>query len=147
MDIKKLLVEMADQENRATQYPLYEVQDVREICGPDLNNPDRTYYVCNTDSELFFESEGELEEYLQDHDENSYEYERDDFSPMECEEYHYVVQTFLTEEAAELYIHNQSHNLVKPRIYVNSAYRNFQLIQLVQELFNKYGVEIPHYWS
>ena len=49
--------------------------------------------------------------------------------------YIYVdVCAHLTEEAANLYIEQNRHNLREPRIYVKSAYRCHELIGLIEAI-------------
>lgn len=140
---------MLKQDNRATQYPLFVIQqDVRRFVNPgeDYNERERTedvheYWLCD-DCMKIHENGQEL--------------------PPECEKcdedafVHYVIEqefvisqagVFLTEEACETHIRENHYHYRNPRSYVISAWRNPEMQAVMRQTIGIAGKEIPSHYA
>lgn len=134
------------QDNRATAWPLYLVQDEERIYGMDGQwAQEGTGYIWQDydEPECTYDSDEELLAHHRDEDEC---FDHDDGDPFSLEdgidpnsdritigsrEYERIyyekrwkfVSAHLTEAAAEAYIEQNRHNLKHPRVYVESQHR------------------------
>ena len=116
------------EDNRATAHPIFVVRQYRRIHGMDPNYGEDNYeWVHTQDHEFSLPSDGALEEYLDSEDGDITEFEKVYYLDIEVN-----VQPFFTEKAAQRYINSNKHNLTKPYIYVECAYRNYEW-QLIRE--------------
>ena len=146
---------MRTQSNRSTQYPLFVVQEQKEVvkaegCG------DREIYV-NGEEQLDaveFQRREELlnndEEILDDDGEVIENFDPYDWRRIEISDEWVISDTagvFFTEVACDLHIAQNNYHYSKPRSYVTSAWRNYELQQMMQMLLKLTGEEIPSHYK
>lgn len=116
---------IANEDNLATQAPLFVVKGKDRQFGID---PDYSYtgyiWVDDRDSEEVDEDIASILE-LVPYEKIPSHYEKRYYRDIDVS-----IQPFLTREAAENYITQNEHNIASPFIYVESAYRNHQIIGL-----------------
>lgn len=129
---------LREQDNRATAYPLFVVQEEERVWGLDPEYADEmsTYVWRYTDDwEYVYESDEEL---IAEHSDSRLPERLAALSPWETEveasngaryekifyakRWKFVCAHF-TEAAAEEYIEHNRHNLKNPRVYVTSQHR------------------------
>lgn len=123
---------IATQDNAATAHPYYIVQQRREIAGIDPDYHDDAVVVWVQADWAVYEADDEFEAL-----ENGFQETGDE--PEHWRRTHQIeiwefVTAFLTRKGAQEYIEAQRHNLNKPRIYVESAHRNREIIALRESL-------------
>lgn len=126
---EKLWLEMAQeirtQDNASTAEPIYIVQQRQRMYGidPDLCDDGEIVWMdlMNDHEEIKGEEAKSLEEAYQESLEIPENYTRTGY--MDTWEF---VQPFFTKKGAEDYIEVNRHRLTDPRIYVDSAYRNYE---------------------
>lgn len=152
MDMQTLAQEMANQDNRGTQYPIFIVVEDRKVYGMD-----RDYRDCGKERKEmdFIETED-----LCDKCEKIY-LETNEL-PEECENYncedsfvYYVIEKdvpnmragfFFTAKACEDHIAANHYHYQEPESYCISAWRNPEMVMVMQSIFNQAGLTIPpHY--
>lgn len=157
-DLKELGKKMNAQNTRMTQFPLFVVQELKEVVKAD-GCGDRTIYVCDED-ELSYEEYNEILDMQSEEDEtvkkefiekserfdsveelnafDSYAWRAVDISDE------WVISdmagTFLTAEACETHIAQNSYHYRQPRSYAISAWRNYEM-QEVMEYLSALGSE------
>ena len=111
------------QNNHATSHPIFLVQQRHRIYGMDPEYTNDYEWSDTEDREA-----GEPDNFTIEDLDRSYEvggyigtYEKVYYKDIWM-----FVQCFFTEEAAIQYIQANKHNLIAPRIYVESAYRNYE---------------------
>ena len=124
-DIGRLL---ATQDNRATRWPMFLVQQRVRLSGLDPRWTDEVVWVRDGE-EVGAEETAKLEA----------AYEETGDEPEDCLRTGYVdqwefVTCCFTEAAAQRYIDANGHNLREPRIYVESAHRNTEWIDVREHL-------------
>lgn len=142
--LAQLAKRLRTQDNCATAHPLYCVQEEERIYGMDPAYADEatmSIWSYVDDPEVSYDTDLEL---LQEYDSKrklSWRDQRVVFGPSRhvYERVYYVnrwqfVCAHLTEDAAELYIEQNSHNLKNPRIYVTSQHRCYEWIAAVEFL-------------
>lgn len=118
------------QSNECTAEPIFLVRQKRRITGVDTDYADDGQIIWIVDGEeCNAEESAELEKRYDDSDEIGPEYTRTAF--IEIDE---TVTLCFTKEAAERYIERNRHNLRKPFVYVDSLYRNPEMIAVRQML-------------
>lgn len=125
--------EMHTQNNAATAHPVFVVQDEERIYGIASDYADEAnvewYDGCESSYAPDDPEVAEIEAAWQsDHTE-----------PGDWSRVYYVtrwrfVQLFFSRKGAEQYISDNAHNLKKPRVYVESAHRNRELIAVREAL-------------
>ncbi|WP_394794846.1 hypothetical protein [Armatimonas sp.] len=107
------------EDNRCTSLPIYVVKQKRETPGV---NPDfhYDYHVWTQDGESV---EPDVEALLEEIDKAGGQIPPK-YTKVWCIEIDEWVQPFFTEAGAESYISANRHNLRKPFVFVESAYRN-----------------------
>ena len=132
--IKILSESIKTQDNRITSHPIFLVQVVSTRLTSDSNDFEREVWMDDDWDEVDEDKSAELQEL-----DDNWQDIPDGYTKMYEVETWRDVQPFLTEKGAQLYIDNNSHNLNRPRIYVSSAYRNYEwqmmrkLVQTVAE--------------
>lgn len=140
--------ELLTQDNRCTADVCFQVRDKKKIFGMDSEYCED--YEWRKDFETYFKSddiEGLFESIVYSNDDDDYKYDKENFFTdeqyredllleLEFEKVYYceedvIVQTCLTEKYADIYLHNQKHNLSKDAfIYGESFYRNYEMQNL-----------------
>jgi len=128
------------QDNRATAWPLYVVEQRERIYGldPQWSDSDTGYiWQYQDDHSVYYETDLDLlAEHCMGLTEGRVDYDfaqiegRDEVTLEDCEyeKIYYTVRwkfvcAHLTEEAADLYVEQNAHRLTQPRVYVTSQYR------------------------
>ncbi len=137
---------LATQDNRATAWPLYVVEEEERIYGMDPEyaheGTDYIWSYCD-DPEYSHDTDGDLRA---EHPDETWE-DLDSCSVMgvetkdgqRYEKIYYLnrwkfVCAHLTANAANAYIKQNRHNLRKPRVYVTSQYRCYEWQDVVRIL-------------
>jgi len=119
------------QDNRSTAEPIFLVQQQRRIYGmdPEYCGQNIAWLDCLNDSEELTHAEAQVLEkrYLETLE------EPENFARTGYIDQWEYVQPFFTEEAAQSYIDTNKHRHSELRIYVDSAYRNYEW-QMVRAL-------------
>lgn len=168
MTLEETSREMRTQSNRHTQNPLFVVQE--EIESRDAEGwADRVVYVSNAGGDHTEISE-ETYDVLEDSkcDPESYTKEQidsaleeacledlKDFDRYEWERLGISVKWeisdragfFFTEKACEEHIAQNSYHYNKPRSYVISAWRNPEMVAVMQSILKLTGDDIPNYYG
>ena len=120
------------QDNRITRDPIFTVQQLRkDVCPEDYGDgyewvdPDSDYRTADS-------QEGEELDRLESEGADT-----GDWIKGYYKERWEFVQPFFTETAAQAYIDCNGHNLCHPRIYVISAFRNFEWQAVRNSLMEK----------
>lgn len=161
----KNLQNILTQDHLATADPAYIVFEKQEIIVDGNYDFDKVTYICGNDREIEMPEELFLrleEEYYQAIDCRTEKYDSNgnrlnfeipldplldkDFLPMDYEKLYikYIdkfVQAFFIRQNAENFIAANAHNLNKPFIYVESAYRNYEWQDIREFLIDKAMVE------
>lgn len=166
MDLQETSRLMRTQSNRHTQFPLFIIQEQQEVpkatgCG-NLTK----YFNSDTLSEMTVEQYNAIEEY-QDNDEvdeNDIEliklledvgYEAlNDIDLTDWREVCYDLEwvyrdeagVFFTEQACHEHIESNNYHYNKPRSYVISAWRNPEMVAVMQMILKLTGDDIPDYY-
>lgn len=145
--LEQLTTEMQTQNIRMTQYPLFYVYQ-RE----------RRYFETGTygydyEERSFSADHGEPKEELCSDCYNLYNANADlpEYTDCDCNVVYVKeedvpaidVGPFFSEKAAQNHIDKNYYHYYKPFIYVNSAWRNYELQEVLQLLFTLVGKEIP----
>ncbi len=139
-ELRRLCHRLATQDNRCTGWPAYCVQRQRIHCtDPEfIDNPDEIMWYSH-DGEIPRAHWALIEEHYQSGSKEPLEisswdaYQVDDLIRTGYRIEWETVQVCLTEEGAQWYIENNGHNISRdgaPRIYVESFYRNDEMIRL-----------------
>jgi hypothetical protein len=160
-----LASKIAAQDNRATKYPLFIVYDYDEIIvdGEFFSGDETKWLYCAEEPEdrgLYNDEEKEIKikELM---DEASLEYPEDDipdsifyrdqyeemFTRVEVLKVEKFVNVFFTNEAAQNFIDANRYHYKEPHIYVDSAWRNEEVKQLIHSIFELSGTTPPHFWE
>jgi len=150
MDINKLKHKLNTQDNLATSHPLFVVfekfkiyvSESDDVCyydhsqGEEIDLDNLMKDVCAEDEDVhgyYCEDDDDKIDYLRNH---GYDIEK---------MYYTLVDRFatvcLTRDGAEAYLRVNGHNLNQPHIFVASAYRNQEMIE-IQEYFKNFNEEI-----
>lgn len=118
------------QNNCATSFPIFTVQQRRRIYGMDDVYVDDIVWLHSDESvEVDTDKAKELEAIYQDGYQQPEGYRRVAYVDTWT-----FVTACLTRAGAERYIERQRHNLTDPRVYVESGYRNQEWIDLLAVL-------------
>lgn len=165
--IERVTTLMTEQNNRATQYPMFYVYEKEEKESPDgsgriayydedwnetdtYTTPDGITYKLDEENDVWQIESHESE--LPDDFENNIA--GDDFvdrngvklARVHLEEVDTPVINvgpFLTEQAANLHIESNHYHYTKPFTYVNSLWRNYEMQDLIKLLFTIAGKPVP----
>lgn len=150
MELEKLKKEYAEQDNRATAYPIY-VQVQELVCiGPILDGCSVTCpfgdgetkieYMINYDSDPDYyasleEAKESLKEQYADDDKEDLQEAINDIQEINFGYIWHPVEFFLTIKGAEEYMQANKHNHGKLRTYVSHfERRNFEMRELLEEI-------------
>lgn len=143
--IENIVNEMLTQSNRATQYPLFVVQEDVKVYGDES--------WCNH-CERKEESDGELCEkcyQLQQDNEDLPDYCMD--CDSDCfvwynweEQFDLRSGVFFTAKACEEHIRLNHYHYIKPRSYGIGNWRNYEMPEVMKLLFTITGKEIPNWY-
>lgn len=125
-NIGKLIV---TQDNASTCDPVFLVQQTRTIMGIDSNYCD-DFFWYDTEAGDRVADPKELDGIKDIFDNGGHLHPR--YERVWYVNVYEFVQAFFTKESAEAYIKSNRHNLNEPRVYVGSAYRNYEW-QLIRE--------------
>lgn len=144
--LKQLALEMESQDNRATQYPLFVIMVDKKVYG--------SYEWCD-EAERKEESDGELCsscEKLADEGEELPEYcnncDSDCFVWFKWEQdFDLEAGVFLTAKACDEHIRLNHYHYTNPRSYGISAWRNYEMQDIMKLIFDMIGLDTPsHYF-
>ena len=137
---------MREQNNRGTQYPTFCVyekrrrwtneyeEDVRKIRKEDADER----HLC-AECRIFADKGKELPEECEDCDSDAFDYYKDETAPAQWDGGGF----FFTEKACNEYMESNAHHLDSPYSYVPSAYRNPEVIHIMQQILLLTGDDIP----
>lgn len=125
------LVELAErlctQDNAGTAHPVFTVQQRKRIMGLDPQwSDDHIAWLDEDWDEVSPEDSAPLEEAYQATYEEPKGYTRTSYTDV----WEHVM-SFFTDQAARDYIKRNRHHMNEPRVWVDSAYRNFEWQQVV----------------
>jgi hypothetical protein len=128
--LENLAKELRTQDNTITSYPIYVVQQKKEIWGNYNGGGNGIIYFWIDDPEYWWRTKEEAEKAVLE-----YNQKLDNFDDY-IEKIEYIISweyltAHLTKKAAELYIKHNSHNLNELRIYIESQYRCHEFNQLI----------------
>lgn len=126
---------MKNQDTQCTAHPVYVVQERRRVYGIDPQWTDDIVWLY--DGEEIDDSDEDLikaKRYYEEHlEEPEPEWTRTGY----IDRWEFV-QLFFSREAADDYIRSNKHRLKDPHVYVDSAYRNYELQDII-EILNRLG--------
>lgn len=125
------LVELAErmrtQDNACTAHPVFTVQQRKRIMGLDPQwSDDHIVWLDDDFGEMSPKDSAPLEEAYQETYEEPKGYTRTAY----VDEWEHVMSFFTNAEALN-YIERNRHHMTDPRVYVDSAYRNYEWQQVV----------------
>jgi hypothetical protein len=134
LELKELGAKMNAQDCRATQYPMFVVQEEVKHYGADGTN-DESERDEDAADELLCDSCVKLREKDEDMPEQCDDCLSDAFHWFRYEwEFNLMAGVFLTAEACDEHIRMNEYHYRKPRSYGISAWRNYEMIGLMQHL-------------
>jgi len=137
--IDKLAELMRTQDNYITSHPMYLVQERVRDYGFDVKYGCETVWIDEESHELDADEQLVLEaKWLADENDETIP---DNFDRVGYRDRWEFVTACFTEEACIHYIKRNGHNLKFPRIYVNSAHRNYEWQKVRKFLMKNFGIE------
>ena len=154
---------MRTQSNRSTQYPLFIIQEEQEVVKAEGCGGERKYWSNDGERQMTVAQYNALEE-LQDRDkedeleedavalmeelciDDAHDIDLSDYRSIEYDDewvYRDDAGVFFTEHAADLHIIQNAHHYNKPRTYVISAWRNYEVQETMQMILKLTGDDIP----
>lgn len=140
--LEQISREMREQDNRSTQYPLFVVQSLKRVEGENHSerledHENDMCEVCTKNAELG----EEVADYCEDCGSECFrsydlEYQNDDQAGV-----------FFTEQACHEHIRLNDYHYTKPRSYVISAWRNPEMVAVMQSILKLTGEEIPNHYK
>lgn len=155
---------MRTQDNRGTQFPLFIIQEQKEVMTAN-GRGDRTIYFNSEDQVSITADQYEELEEARDSDKTDEEvaelledvgmdslgeFEADDWERLEInDEYVFADQAgfFFTEKACHDHIESNHYHYTKPRSYVISAWRNPEMVATMQMILKLTGDDIPNHYK
>lgn len=155
---------MRTQDNRGTQYPLFVVQEELEVGKPDGCGENSQYWsdeYATLTVEQYDELERAQDGFTHDTDVVKDALEAigvesvDDIDLGDWRKVDYDIEPtisdragfFFTEAACELHIRQNHYHYTKPRSYVISAWRNPEMVMVMQTILMLTGEEIPSHYK
>lgn len=140
---------MIEQNNRGTQYPLFAIQDDFDVYvepGEDYDRRQRpediqTYWLCDACSDLYNDGET-LPDDCDDCDEDAFEHFRVE-RRLTVER----VGVFFTEKAATDHIIVNSYHYKNPSVYAIAAWRNPEMVAVMQQIIKTTDKPIPSHYA
>ena len=163
MEMKETSQLMRTQSNRSTQYPLFIIQELQEVVKAEGCGSESKYVDWGGENELTSEQYTALEE-LQDSDKEDEleedavtlmeELSIDDAHDIDLSEFREITYdeewvyrddagVFFTEHACDLHMIQNAHHYNKPRSYVISAWRNYELQETMLMILKLTEGDIP----
>lgn len=143
-DERDFLVDMglalAGQDNACTADPIFMVQRCRRVYGIDADYTDQKAWIDEENREFVYDPD--VDDGAPDDPSDDW-FEEHGYTLVGYRDLWENVQPFFTRAAADRYIERYGYNLTgpeKPRVYVNSAYRNREW-QAVRALLRRIGAE------
>jgi len=130
-NIQKLIKNLREQDNLGTNLPQYIVQTKERIYYCDYGSGDYVW-VDEDFNEADEDKQKELGE--QNDWQLSYENAQEGWHKVPYKDIWHNKQPFFTHVAAQEYIDGNKHNLIEPRIYVESGYCNTEW-QMIRDYF------------
>lgn len=142
LEISKL---MREQDNRSTQYPIFIVVEKKKIYGVDENwsngrerKEDYDEPLCDR-CEAIAEGNGpDIPDECDDCPSDAFVYYRE-----EDHEPNLMAGFFLTEKACKNHIEYNDYHYTKPSSYVVSAWRNPEMVAVMQSILKLTGEDLP----
>lgn len=135
--LKDLMVkiEVSDAKELDSKPCLFFIQQNKKLTASD-GVGDGCWYRHEDDSELWFDSEEELEEFLSENE----EYSADEFYEVEYQEIWETQElAFLTRESAQAHIDANHYHYTKPRTYSRGVWRDPLMEKMFKALHILYG--------
>lgn len=141
-------MEMAVQDNRSTQYPLFVIQQDTRIWADQGNDYDERerkedteeYWLCDACQKLY-EAGDDMIDDCHDCDEEAYDHYK-----IEQE---FVIGTagvFFTAKACQQHIDENNYHYRNPQVYSIAAWRNPEMVEVMQSLIIGAGHELPSHY-
>lgn len=133
-DFRAMAEQMRTQDNAITAHPLFVVYQKDRVTGMDTDYTEDDHIVWYNSADVYEADERKhkvLERYY-----NYFGQEPENWTRTGYVEKKKFVTACFTRAAAENYIQRNRHNLKKPFVYVESMYRNFEMIE-VREFLEK----------
>lgn len=139
---------MVVQNNRATQYPMFCVYEIKERSVPNgfgeskrkdsdwVNQED----FCETCLELF-ENDNKLPDQCDDCDPECF------WNCEESLEPNLLAGVFFTAEACQKHIDENHYHYNKPVVYGIGSWRNQEMVSVIKFILETAGVEVPHFYK
>ncbi|MEM7133677.1 MAG: hypothetical protein AAF702_45705 [Chloroflexota bacterium] len=121
-EIQKIAKDMMEQDNRATESPLFVVESRRTVYGLDSSYSDEWVWL-DSDGEIIEEGIAELLDSILKCNGRI----PDSYRRVYTHKYWEFVTCCLTENGCEEYLKANGHNLGETRIFVHSAWRNEEM--------------------
>ena len=118
-DIQEIAHNLATQDNRITDQPIFIVQQLRKVYSSDESDEYDWVHTDDWDDVDDTELVKELEAYFKEHGEAKEGYTQNFYVKI----WEFVTACF-TEQGCKDYIAANGHNLKEPRIYAAGSYRN-----------------------
>jgi len=157
MNIKELKHELENQNNRATENPLYVVYEYQKLPTESsysneweyADEEDGYHSIGDTYEELINYVKVNYPDYYEEVV-NKFDYGEQDYIIEDCilnnskipikKFYYFEIKKFVTacftEKSAEEFIENNKHNLTKPFVYVETLNRNQEMIDIINYFKN-----------
>jgi hypothetical protein len=149
--LKRIRTNLRTQDNRATSWPMFAVQQKRRDYGYDPDYSDHVVWIdqCNDCVEAPTEAECAKSGYVLEPDELTHEqlekqYQETGDEPDGWTRTSYVdrwefVTACFTEQGCKDYLEINGHNLHEPRIYAYSGWRNYEWQTITRLLLGEFG--------
>lgn len=147
MNISDIGKEMVTQSNRSTQYPLFVIQAEKRVWvapGQDYDERQRAedlneFYLCES-CEKLHDSEEELPDECEACDEEAFDHFR-------IEHYYDLAPgVFFTAKACDEHIASNHYHYRNPRSYGISAWRNYEMQEVMRHIIGEHTSEIPSHY-
>lgn len=146
MDLKETSKLMREQSNRHTQYPLFVLYSTKKIHVSPVDDYDGAQRVdeiqecdlCQACKDEYDEGT-ELTEYCDMCDDEAFDYFK------EVRGMNDMAGVFLTEKACEDHIAQNSYHYKEPKSFVISAWRNPEMVAVMQSILSLTGDIPSHY--
>ena len=131
-ELDELRLRLLTQDNRMTAHPIFVVFEKRRICGLDSDYSDDYFWRTSDGVDVADAEEAAALDLIRWPNEKM-------INGVMFEKVYYLevnrfVTVCFTQKGAEAYLSNNGHNLRNPFIYVDSLYRNREMIELRNHL-------------
>lgn len=125
-----------DQDNYSTAHPQYIIQQRRRIYGMEQEYADHVAWRYDGEEVTTTQDEN-CDEVLEEFCKEA-EISRDDVEEQGYIDIYEFVQPFFSERAALKFMENNKHRLTDPRLFIDSAHRNYEW-QMIEEILEWVG--------